>query len=135
MPSIVILSDDGEVLFQNVVADTTELQGILNNGLGVPGIPPSTPAIRHSQMVILVSQPVLPEKISPKLTLKQAQVLQYLATSFTPEQIALNMNLSEESIRKYIKILKDKFKVESRDQLMAMAGYLGVVNPFKNHSS
>ena len=54
-----------------------------------------------------------------------------LASSLTPEQTAIKMGLSEESIRLYLKILKKKFKTESRDQLMAMAGYLGLCDPYQ----
>ncbi len=61
-------------------------------------------------------------------------VIQYLANSFTPEQTAIKMGLSENAVREYIKILKKKFKTDSRDQLMAMAGYLGLCDPFENET-
>ena len=44
------------------------------------------------------------------------------------------MGLSENAVREYLKILKKKFKTDSRDQLMAMAGYLGLCDPFKNET-
>ena len=61
-------------------------------------------------------------------------VLQCLANSLTPEQTAIKMGLSENAIREYLKILKEKFKTDSRDQLMAMAGYLELCDPFQNET-
>ncbi len=58
-------------------------------------------------------------------------VLQLLARAYTPDQIALKLGLTEATIRLHISALKKKFGTDSRDQMMAMAGQLGLCDPFE----
>lgn len=132
MPSIVVFNDEGNVVYQNTVDDVHELVKTIRDGGDLPGFSESPPAVRINGLIILAEQSRVCKRPTPKLTQKQCQVLQCLANSLTPEQTAMKMGLSEESIRLYLKILKKKFKTESRDQLMAMAGYLGLCNPYQN---
>ncbi len=132
MPSIVVFNDEGNVVYQNTVDDVHELVKIIRDGGDLPGFSESPPPVRINGLIILAEQSRVCKRPKPKLTQKQCQVLQCLANSLTPEQTAMKMGLSEESIRLYLRILKKKFKTESRDQLMAMAGYLGLCNPFQN---
>jgi DNA-binding CsgD family transcriptional regulator len=132
MPSIVVFNDEGNVVYQNTVDDVHELVKTIREGGDLPGFSESPPAVRINGLIILAEQSRVCKRPTPKLTQKQCQVLQCLANSLTPEQTAMKMGLSEESIRLYLKILKKKFKTESRDQLMAMAGYLGLCNPYQN---
>ena len=132
MPSIVIYSDEGNVLYQNIVGDIQELVKTIHDGGELPGFTEPPPPVRINGLIILAEQSRVCRRPAPKLTQKQCQVLQCLANSLTPEQTAIKMGLSEESIRLYLKTLKKKFSTESRDQLMAMAGYLGLCNPYQN---
>lgn len=132
MPSIVVFNDEGNVVYQNTVDDVHELVKTIRDGGDLPGFSESPPAVRINGLIILAEQSRVCRRPKPKLTQKQCQVLQCLANSLTPEQTAMKMGLSEESIRLYLRILKKKFKTESRDQLMAMAGYLGLCNPYQN---
>ena len=132
MPSIVVFNDEGNVVYQNTVDDVHELVKTIRDGGDLPGFSVSPPPVRINGLIILAEQSRECIRPTPKLTQKQCQVLQCLANSLTPEQTAMKMGLSEESIRLYLKILKKKFKTESRDQLMAMAGYLGLCNPYQN---
>lgn len=132
MPSIVVFNDEGNVVYQNTVDDVHELVKTIRDGGDLPGFSESPPPVHINGLIILAEQSRVCKRPTPKLTQKQCQVLQCLANSLTPEQTAMKMGLSEESIRLYLKILKKKFKTESRDQLMAMAGYLGLCNPYQN---
>jgi DNA-binding CsgD family transcriptional regulator len=132
MPSIVVLNDEGNVVYQNNVNDVQELVKTIHDGGNLPGLYESTTPVRINSLIILAEQIPACKSNTPKLTKKQCQVLQCLACSLTPEQTAIKMGLSEESIRLYLKILKKKFNAESRDQLMAMAGYLGLCDPYQN---
>ena len=131
MPSIVAFNYDGEVIYQNTVDDFRELCQRIHDGNILPDNVGSTPLVRMNSLIVLAQEPTKPKKEVTKLTQKQCLVLQCLASSLTPKQTAVKMNLSEDSIREYIKILKKKFKTDSRDQLMAMAGYLGLIDPYK----
>lgn len=130
MPSIVIYNDNGNILYQNIVSDVQELVNTIHDGGVLPGYSESTPPVRINGMIIL-AEDVPPKRIAPKLTAKQCMVLQYMASSLTPEQAAIKMGISENTVRLHLKVLKKKFNTESRDQLMAMAGYLGLCDPFQ----
>lgn len=130
MPSIVVYSDEGNVLYRNIVDDIQELVKTFHESSILPGYAGSTPPVRINGMIILAEPVSTPKKTPPKLTAKQCMVLQCLANSLTPEQTAIKMGISESTIRMHISILKKKFNTESRDQLMAMAGYLGICDPY-----
>ena len=130
MPSIVVYNEDDNILFQNIMSDVQELMKSVCEGKPLPGIPESTQTVQINGLLIITAQPQTPKRDVPILTDKQREVLCYLASSLTPEQIAKEMNLSKDSIHTYIKILKKKFNTQSRDQLMARAGCLGLCDPF-----
>ena len=131
MASIVVYSDEGNVLYTNIVDDVQELVKTFHDGSILPGYSGSTPPVRINGMIIFAEPVSTPKKTAPKLTAKQCMVLQCLANSLTPEQTAIKMGISESTVRMHISALKKKFKTESRDQLMAMAGYLGICDPYQ----
>lgn len=134
MPSIVVFNDIGEVVYQNTAVDARELaRKIHDEGFEADSFGFSQP-VQVNGLILLTQSPPKQKRNIPKLTEKQCMVLQCLANSFTPEQTAIKMGLSENAVREYIKILKKKFKTDSRDQLMAMAGYLGLCDPFENET-
>lgn len=135
MPSIIVYNDDGNILYQNIVSDVQELVKAIHDGETLPGYSESTPTVRINGMLILAEQIPTSKPPGPKLTAKQCMVLQGLASSFTPGQIAIKMGISEPTIRMHISALKRKFNAESRDQLMARAGYLALCNPYQNETS
>jgi DNA-binding NarL/FixJ family response regulator len=134
MTSIVVLNDDGNVLFQNIQHSAEELVKVIRDGGVLPGFLETTPEVRINGFIVLAQQPQTPKRRSPALTQKQVLVLQLLARAMTPEQVALKLGLSEATIRMHISALKKKFKTDSRDQLMAMAGSLGLCDPFESDS-
>jgi DNA-binding CsgD family transcriptional regulator len=135
MPSIVVYNDEGDILYQNIVSGVQELVKAIRDGATLPGYSESTTTVRINGMLILAEQIPVSKPPGPKLTAKQCTVLQGLASSFTPGQIAIKMGISEPTIRMHISALKKKFNADSRDQLMAMAGYLGLCDPYQNKLS
>jgi len=131
MPSIVVINDEGSVLYQNVVDDVQDLVKIIRDGRNVPGYAlEDCPEVQVNGLIVLTGQPPKPKRIAPTLSERQISVLQLLARAYTPEQIALKLGLTEATIRLHISALKKKFGTDSRDQMMAMAGQLGLCDPF-----
>ena len=131
MPSIVVINDEGSVLYQNVVEDGQDLVKIIREGRNAPGYAlDDCPEVQVNGLIVLVEQPPKPKRLTPALSARQASVLQLLAKAYTPDQIAIKLGLSEATIRLHISALKKKFGTVSRDQMMAMASTLGLCDPF-----
>jgi DNA-binding NarL/FixJ family response regulator len=131
MPSIVVINEEGNVLYQNVAEDIQELVRTIRDGGNVPGYSFDCPEVRVNGLIILAGQPPKPKRKTPALSERQMSVLQLLAKAYTPDQIALKLGVTEATIRLHISALKKKFGTESRDQMMAMAGHLGLCDPFE----
>ena len=132
MPSIVVINDEGSVLYQNVVEDVQDLVKIIRDGRNVPGYAlDDCPEVQVNGLIVLAGQPPKPIRKVPALSERQISVLQLLARAYTPDQIALKLGLTEATIRLHISALKKKFGTDSRDQMMAMAGQLGLCDPFE----
>jgi len=89
------------------------------------------PEVQVNGLIVLAGQLPKPKRKAPALSERQISVLQLLAMAFTPDQIALKLGLTEATIRLHIRALKKKFGTDSRDQMMAMAGHLGLCDPFE----
>jgi DNA-binding CsgD family transcriptional regulator len=87
-----------------------------------------------NKLTITPNQAPQPNIDHPKLSLREAEVLQYLANGLSPEQTALKMEIKTRTVRKYLGNLRNKFNTESRDQLMARAGYLRLCDPYRGNS-
>lgn len=130
MPSIVVINEEVKVLYQDIVDDMHGLEHAIRDGGLLPEVMRSCPEVRISGLIIFVKQPPRPKRSAPALSARQASVLQLLAKSYSPDQIALKLGISESTTRLHISQLKKKFGTDSRDQMMAMAGQLGLCNPF-----
>ncbi|MBI9050021.1 MAG: helix-turn-helix transcriptional regulator [Anaerolineaceae bacterium] len=98
------------------------------------GLPdPCNPDIASSEEGLTPpsSQTRNPNVDYPKLSLREAEVLQCLANGLSPEQTALELTIKTRTVRKYLSNLRNKFNTDSRDQLMARAGYLGLCDPYR----
>lgn len=84
-----------------------------------------------SAFTITSKEAPLPEIEGPKLSIRESEVLHYLADGFSPNQTALKMGIKVRTVRKFLYILEVKFNTGSRDQLMARAGYLRLCNPYR----
>ncbi|MBA4376954.1 MAG: hypothetical protein C0401_12395, partial [Anaerolinea sp.] len=102
MPSIVVYSDEGNLLYQNISSDVQELVKTIRDGCASPGYSKSIPPVQINGLIILAEQVPTPKPVAPKLTAKQCMVLQCLASSLTPEQTAIKMGIAETTIRMHI---------------------------------
>lgn len=130
MPSIVIINDLGDVLYQNIFEDSRDLAKMIHEKRLIPDYLAGFPKVQINGLIVIAGQPPKLKKVAPKLSERQISVLQLLAKAFSPEQIALRLGISEATVRLHMKILKKKFGTDSRDQMMAMAGQLGLCDPF-----
>lgn len=131
MPSIVVVNEEGNILYQNVTNNISELVKTIHDGGTLPGYSGVCPEVKVNGLIILAEQPPKPKRLVPALSARQAIVLQLLAQAYTTDQIAIKLGLSEATIRLHISALKKKFGTVSRDQMMAMAGTLGLCDPFE----
>jgi len=90
--------------------------------------------VQVNGLIVLAGQPPKPKRKAPALSERQMRVLQLLARAYSPDQIALKLGLTEATIRLHIRALKKKFGTDSRDQMMAMAGQLGLCDPFETNT-
>jgi DNA-binding NarL/FixJ family response regulator len=130
VPPIVVINEVGSVLFQNVSDDIQEVVNAIRDGGILPGYSGECHEVQVNGLIVLVEQPIKPRRLAPALSMRQVSVLQLLAKAYTPDQIAIKLGLSEATIRLHISALKKKFGTISRDQMMAMAGTLGLCDPF-----
>ena len=132
MPSIVVFNEEGDVLYQNVVEDIKEIARTIRDGGNLPGYAlEDYPEVRVNGLIVLAGQSPKPKRKAPALSERQMGVLQLLAKAYTPDQIAIKLGVTEATIRLHISALKKKFGTDSRDQMMAMAGQLGLCDPFE----
>ena len=130
MPSIVVINEEGPVLYQNVTDNIQEVVKTIRDGGILPGYSGACPEVQVNGLIVLAQQPPKPQRLAPALSARQMSVLQLLAKAYTTDQIAIKLGLSEATIRLHISALKKKFGTVSRDQMMAMAGTLGLCDPF-----
>lgn len=130
MPSIVVINEEGKVLYQNVTNNIQEVVRTIRDGGILPGYSGACPEVQVNGLIVLAQQPPKPQRLAPALSERQMSVLQLLAKAYTTDQIAIKLGLSEATIRLHISALKKKFNTVSRDQMMAMAGTLGLCDPF-----
>jgi DNA-binding NarL/FixJ family response regulator len=135
MPSIVVINEEGTVLYQNVSEDIQEVVKVIRDGGILPGYSAMCPEVQVNGLIVFVEQPPKSKRLAPALSVRQVSVLQLLAKAYTPDQIAIKLGLSEATIRLHISALKKKFGTVSRDQMMAMAGTLGLCDPFDSTPS
>ncbi len=62
MPSIVVINDEGSVLYQNVVEDVQDLVKIIRDGRNVPGYAlDDCPEVQVNGLIVLAGQPPKPK--------------------------------------------------------------------------
>jgi DNA-binding CsgD family transcriptional regulator len=130
MPAIVVYLDEGNMLHKNLSNSALELMKMISDDGALSEFASSTPSVNINGLVILTEQNGKSKVDAPKLTDRQSMVLQCLANALSPEQTAIKLGISENTVRLHITNLKKKFNTDSRDQLMAMAGRLNLCDPF-----
>ncbi|MGU3861377.1 LuxR C-terminal-related transcriptional regulator [Pseudomonas aeruginosa] len=95
-------------------------------------LPQSAPAAAN-ETAAQASRPGKPVSVSPSqlLTPKEQQVLQLLARNLTNKQIALALNVGEETVKWHIKNLFGKFQAGTRKHVVDRAYLLGILGPNK----
>lgn len=71
-----------------------------------------------------------PESMLPALSFRQKEIIELLAHSLSPKQIANELGISESTVRMHINVLKKRFNVSSCYHLMAVVTALGLCSPF-----
>jgi len=135
MPSIIICNEKGDILYQNILEDVQQLVNAIREGSPQPGYTTLPSPVRINGMIVFAESDPTPPREAPKLSRKQCMVLQLLSQGLSPEQIALRLGLSQATVRLHMSFLKKKFGTDSRDQLMAKAGSLGLCDPFADQSA
>lgn len=129
MLSIQVNDSNGNFIHRCDVKDMQELLRIFRTELQ-PRYSDDSFEVSLSGEIILTEPVRGPASVAPTLTERQNQVLQLMACSYEPKQIAKQLHISEATVRMHIQCLKKRFGVESRDQMMAVAGALELCNPF-----
>ena len=135
MPVIVICDENGNFVIENSQLKDVELaKAILNGDWQQPQHLKLTPPyfiVQRGDLTFLTNpnKDPKPQHPKPDLTPQENQVLQCLGNGLSVEMTAHNLHISVRTVRAYLEKLKEKFNAHSRDQLMAMAGYLGYFDP------
>ena len=91
MPSIVVINEEGTVLYQNVTDDIQEVvKAIRDRGI-LPGYSEMCPEVQINGLIVLAEQPPKLKRFAPALSARQVSVLQLLAKAYTPDQIAIKL--------------------------------------------
>jgi DNA-binding NarL/FixJ family response regulator len=132
MPSIIVMTNEGNTIHKEVFDPTDAFfDQLMKNGKF-----PELSQIRSNAKInsLIIITEIVPESkpLAPNLSGRQINILQLLSKGYSPDQIALKLNLSMPTIRLHMTKLKEKFGTSSRDQMMAMAGQLGLCNPYED---
>ncbi len=131
MPSILVTTDSGDVLYQNFMSAVTELiKTVSIEDLQLNVTDPSVHVLRRNGLNIITSEQEEPKQPRPKLSRREVQILQCMANALTVEQSAIRMGITVRTARKYLHQARKKLDAETRDQMMARAGALGIIDPF-----
>ena len=129
MLSILVYSSSGDFIHRCDINNMQELFKVFRTELQ-PRYSDESFEVSISGEILLVEPVKGPPSVAPLLTERQRQILQLMARSFAPKQIASELAISEATVRMHINALKKRFNAESRDQLMAIVGALELCNPF-----
>ena len=137
MPSVLILDDNGEILYLNENQSTEEALRMLGRGT-TPAQPDSSvhpiDILKTKGGAYIAADFRKPIK-HPILSPRETEVLICIANALSPEQTAIKLGIKVRTVRKHIYSLMKKFSARSRDQLMARAGYLKLCNPYQKSDS
>ena len=128
MLSILVYSSSGDFIHSCDINNMQELFKVFRTELQ-PRYSDESFEVSISGEILLVEPVKGPPSVAPLLTERQRQILQLMARSFAPKQIASELAISEATVRMHINALKKRFNAQSRDQLMAIVGALELCNP------
>jgi DNA-binding CsgD family transcriptional regulator len=132
MPSVLIRDENGEILYLNENQSAEEALRILSycTASKQPDSPASEIRSLHKMGTSISAINSGEHTQAPSLSCRESQVLRYIANALSPEQTAIELGIKVRTVRKHLSSLRKKFGTQSRDQLMARAGYLGLCDPY-----
>jgi DNA-binding CsgD family transcriptional regulator len=132
MPVVVICDENGNFVIQSSPLKGIELaRSILNGTWQQPEhlhIDPPYHIIQRGDLIFLTNPNQEQRPSRPDLAPQEVQVLCCLGSGLSIEATAKKLHISVRTVRAYLEKLKEKLNAQSRDQLMAMAGYLGYLD-------
>ena len=132
MTRVLIIKDPEEFGVFDIDALPEEIVRTVNQGrteVYFPDLHGRLFARQQAEVVVITGEkPELPSSL-PKLSQREYEVLALLGEGLTTAQIALELKLSQRTIRGYVAKMKKHLKAQNIQQLLAKAVALGLVHP------
>ena len=131
MPRLILFGDSDSIAVLNETGYPETIIRNIRNGLWKPKLPDTTgpfQAFYNGETIIVTRHPSEPKKMADiHLTPHELCVLRGLVDGLGDQQIALVNQMKLRMVRHYVTKLKVKLRASSREQLVAYAVALGLV--------
>ena len=124
-----VYSADGEFILNCQMEDMASFLHVIHTEFEPRWAEHPDSAKIRGKMLVIDSQRG-PESMLPALSFRQKEIIELLAHSLSPKQIANELGISESTVRMHINVLKKRFNVSSCYHLMAVVTALGLCSPF-----
>lgn len=124
-----VYSADGEFILNCQMEDMASFLHVIHTEFEPRWAEHPDSAKIRGKMLVIDSQRG-PESMLPALSFRQKEIIEPLAHSLSPKQIANELGISESTVRMHINVLKKRFNVSSCYHLMAVVTALGLCSPF-----
>ena len=124
-----VYSADGEFILNCQMEDMASFLHVIHTEVEPRWAEHPDSAKIRGKMLVIDSQRG-PESMLPALSFRQKEIIELLAHSLSPKQIANELGISESTVRMHINVLKKRFNVSSCYHLMAVVTALGLCSPF-----
>lgn len=131
MLTLHVYTADGEFVLTSIMEDMASFLHVMHTEFEPRwAANPDTAKIAGTMFVI--DDVRGPDTMLPQLPQRQKEILELLAQSLTPKQIASRLDVSESTVRMHINRLKKRFNVSSIYNLMSVTTAVGLCSPFSN---
>ena len=131
MAFFLFCDDNGEVISEIPVSNAEKVFRALDaDGEPSTGDEKRVVETRRNGTRYVTAHSIKKKRGKPDLSWREEQVLEGLCNALSPGQIAVSLGIQVRTIRKHLDGLKKKFQAESRDQMIARAGFLGYCDPY-----
>ena len=124
-----VYSADGEFILNCQMEDMASFLHVIHTEFEPRWAEHPDSAKIRGKMLVIDSQRG-PESMLPALSFRQKEIIELLAHSLSPKQIANELGISESTVRMHINVLTKRFNVSSCYHLMAVVTALGLCSPF-----
>ena len=124
-----VYSADGEFILNCQMEDMASFLHVIHTEFEPRWAEHTDSAKIRGKMLVIDSQRG-PESMLPALSFRQKEIIELLAHSLSPKQIANELGISESTVRMHINVLKKRFNVSSCYHLMGVVTALGLCSPF-----